>query len=113
MSRLTDERDAAERMILKELVRGGDWISAIRLADDLGYPWRIVARALGRLHGSGDVEVREKVWRATKSRPRTTLEYRATPYAGAEFPSWLCTVPTGTITGGRIVRFGVLFIDEG
>lgn len=115
MSVRTSALCAAERTLLVELRAVGDWVSAIGLAHRVGWPWRIVARALGRMSRNGAIETRVREWRSAKSRIRVTVEYRARrKLAASSMPAWLSPpVPKKPNRAAvRVVRFGVLFVDD-
>lgn len=85
--------DAAQEIgdvILAHLgARGGTWATARELATEVGYPWRVVARALMRLAGDTHIEQAQHEWRSNRQRTRRCFIYRQVTTAHVEFPSWL------------------------
>lgn len=96
-------RAQAERMLL-EKVRRGEWVSALEMAGRLGWPWRVVARAMQRMGARGELEAKIEEWKSKRSRVRRTTKYRK-PVASTAPPSWLAPRPA-PVVGARPVVFG-------
>ena len=96
-------RDQAEAQLLAKIKRG-EWVSAMQLADRVGWPWRVVARALQRLMWRSLLETKTVEWKSRRYRTRrTTLYRRRVP--SVVVPSWLSPVAR-PVAGGRVVSFG-------
>ncbi len=70
-------------------VRGHDWVTARELAMEVGYPWRVVARAMQRLAIRTAVEQQRREWISNRCRVRKCYVYRVLVTAQVEYPSWL------------------------
>ena len=104
-----DQRHAqylrAEQIILDTLARHTEAVPARTVAMELGWPWRVVARALARLALSGEVRRIEHITRDARHRPRVQTTYQAVPGAhlSAALPPWL--VPrVHPVVGARLVQ---------
>ncbi|HRF12440.1 MAG: hypothetical protein AW09_004108 [Candidatus Accumulibacter phosphatis] len=95
----------AEQIILAHLARHPSAVSTRTLAQEMGWSWRIVARALLRLAAAGSVQRIERITHDSRCRRRVHTTYRAVPVvplAGA-FPAWL--VPhVFPVAGARLVQ---------
>ncbi len=67
------------------------WVCAKAIAARMGWPWRIVARALRRLAERQEVEARREEVPLPKSRVEARWVYHRTREISlAEYPHWLC-----------------------
>ncbi len=93
-----------EQAVLARLTRHPSALPARVLALELGWPWRVVARALARLAAAGSARRIEVTSRDSRYRPRVQTTYQAVAPAHLTgvLPSWL--VPqVHPVTGGRLV----------
>ena len=67
-----------------------EWMTAREIAAELGWPWRVVARALKRMAAKGEVEMDEKVTVASRWRTRRRPCYKMSMRVGrpVNAPSW-------------------------
>lgn len=70
-------------------VRGHDWVTAKELALEVGYPWRVVARAMARLASHTSIEQQCHEWISTRFRTRRCFVYRKLVTSHVAYPSWL------------------------
>ena len=70
-------------------VRGHDWVTAKELAMEVGYPWRVVARAMVRLASHTGVEQERREWISSRYRTRRCWVYRVLVTKQQDYPSWL------------------------
>lgn len=85
-----DQAPEIDSVILTHLsARGGSWATARELATEVGYPWRVVARALMRLAGDSNIEQARHEWRSTRQRTRLCFIYRQVITGHQAFPAWL------------------------
>jgi len=70
-------------------VRGHDWATAKELALEVGYPWRVVARAMVRLAHATTVEQKQTEWISARYRTRRCFVYRKLVTAQVGYPAWL------------------------
>lgn len=108
MSRQLAQRQQAEKQLLEAMQSAGrNWIGATAMADRLGWPWRIVCRALQRLAEQDAIESKAAEWKSKRSRTRKTTLYRVKGEVSTNlFPSWLSpAVPShANAPAARVVR---------
>lgn len=103
-------RELAEAKLLKA-IKPGEWVSATQLAERVGWPWRVVARALQRLMWRSLLETKVREWKSRRYRTRRTTLYRRRK-PSAVVPSWLSPAAL-PVAGGRVVSFGTDQEDDG
>lgn len=104
MSHKEAQRRSADQLLLAELSKIKGWVGALALADRLGWPWRVVSRALHRLAVLGVIEAQASEWKSKRSRMRKTTIYRLPPANSiGTLPAWL-EPRAGPAIGGRVVR---------
>jgi hypothetical protein len=94
MPKREQARQRAEDAVLNRLRQHNIPRSAVELAGELGWPWRIVARALLRLAARGDVRQITRTHQAARFRKRSTVCYLAESHQAPALPAWL--------TGGEV-----------
>lgn len=89
MDRKSRQVEIAEVILNHLTARGGTWVTAMELALEVGYPWRVVARTLMRLASDIHIEQARHEWRSNRQRTRRCFVYRKIVTAHSDFPSWL------------------------
>lgn len=103
-------REQAEMQLL-DAIKPGEWVSAMELAERVGWPWRVVARALQRLMWRSLLSSMTREWKSRRYRTRRTTLYRR-QMPSAVVPSWLSPVAR-PVVGARPVSFGNGQDDDG
>lgn len=70
-------------------IRGHDWVTAKELALEVGYPWRVVARAMVRLASCTSIEQQCQEWISNRFRTRRCYVYRKLVTSHVAYPAWL------------------------
>jgi len=79
--------------------RGHDWVTAKELSAEIGFPWRVVARAMVKLTRCAEVEQQVMEWISSRYRTRRCFRYRKMITSNSAYPAWLmpqCVCVDGT-----------------
>ena len=88
MRRSNTDLRKSEAEVLAILREMQGWTCAKAIAARMGWPWRIVARALRRIARTGEVEARVEEVRCKKSLEQRWI-YKRTIDNLADYPNWL------------------------
>lgn len=77
------------------VLREGEWVGAIELAEELALPWRSLAFTLRRLAGLGYVQEEIVTYRGTARSKEETRRYRLGMPAGHPFEMKRQPIPPG------------------
>ena len=76
-----------ERVIIAHMKqRGPGWVTSREVACEIGYPWRVIARAMIKI---ADIEKQKITWISSRQRERRCLAYRLFHGPVADYPEWL------------------------
>ena len=81
------DRDELEAIILSHMIdRGPGWVTSREVATEIGFPWRVVARAMLCMV---ELERTETHWVSARCRKRRCNTFRFIAAPTATYPSWL------------------------
>lgn len=82
-----DDEVVIEAVIMAHLaVRGPGWATSREVAAEIGFPWRMVARAMLRMP---EIEKQEMTWISSRSRTRICTIYRYVSPPVVAYPAWM------------------------
>ncbi len=106
--KLESHLDRPERWEFKELEivimrhmkqRGPGWVTSREVACELGYPWRVIARAMIKMV---EIEKQPMTWTSNRCRERKCLSYRVFHGPQADYPEWLIPKSHPVTAIGRV-----------
>lgn len=81
--------------------RGPGWVTSREVACEIGYPWRVIARAMIKMT---EIEKQKISWISSRQRERKCLAYRMFHGPKVEYPEWLVPKSYPVNANGRINR---------